>query len=138
MPQRQLTAHTIVYPQVLGNVSSATINQLRANMGAGQLIRASDFDTLINAINTIAGHYHYYEDLYQNAEFGNTGDRNTYSEPNRATGYAQDWSTAVTVFGLNNDVYAGQVITASKHNTFALNTRILSQHRHPISDRYTA
>jgi hypothetical protein len=74
------------------------------------------------------GHYHTYDDAYQLATYGNTGDRNNYYEDKNTT-YADDRTTAPT------DTASDTSITATRHNQLRDSINILRIHYHQINDR---
>ncbi len=123
MAQREITANSQT-----GTVDGNTVNSLKASMVSGALITASHVQTLIDMYNTMIGHYHTYTDRYQEATFGNNGDRNLYEE-SKNTGAPINIGSSIG--GINSST----TITASKHNELAYNSRVLQSHYHQIDDR---
>ncbi len=74
------------------------------------------------------GHYHTYTDRYQEATFGNNGDRNLYEE-------SKSTAAPSGVTGSIGSIGAGDVVLASKHNELSTNSRVLQGHLHSIDDR---
>lgn len=123
MAQREIVANSQT-----GTVDGTTINNLRASMVAGAIVTASDVQTLINMYNTMIGHYHTYTDRYQEATFGNNGDRNLYEE-------SKNTGAPISVSGSIGSINSSTTITAAKHNEIAYNSRVLQSHYHQIDDR---
>ena len=106
--------------------SNSPIAGLRGEITAGASIDAADINGLINLINGWIGHTHVYDDAYQLATFGNTGDRTDYYE-DKTTGNSG-------LFGIDQ-VSAGSVVTADKHNQMRNTCNNLRGHDHVIDDR---
>ncbi len=104
------------------------IASLRTAINAGNTIFASDINRVATLINNMNGHYHTYDDAYQLATFGNTGDRGNYYE-DKNTG-APDAVNSVTT-----DTAANSSITATRHNELATAINTLRSHYHEINDR---
>lgn len=101
---------------------------LRASIQAGNTVYASDINKIATLINNMNGHYHNYTDLYQTATFGNTGDRNTYTEGKNTNGI-DDIRTVGTSTATNTE------ITAARHNELRDAINVLRVHYHGINDR---
>jgi hypothetical protein len=101
---------------------------LRTAVAAGNTIFANDLNRIGTLINNMNGHYHTYDDAYQLATFGNTGDRTNYIE-NKNTNNIDDVASAPT----NNQ--ADTLITASAYNELVTAINELRVHFHGINDR---
>jgi hypothetical protein len=111
----------------LGNLGTDIAN-LRAVIASGQTINASNINSLSTLMNWAMGHYHTYDDAYQLATYGNTGDRNNYY---------RDTSTGSPANrpGDLGGVSAGSDITASHHNEMRNRAEFLRFHYHQVDDR---
>jgi hypothetical protein len=113
---------------------SATVDQaaelasLRTAISAGNTIFANDLNRIGTLINNMNGHYHTYDDAFQLATFGNTGDRNNYIQ-DRSTNSIDATTTAPT------NTTANASITASRHNELRDAINQLRVHFHGIDDR---
>lgn len=105
---------------------STDIANLRAAIDVGQPISAANINSLVGLINNAISHYHTYDDAYQLATYGNTGDRNNYYE---------DKNTAGTGISNPTSVTSGNVINASEHNAMRNAIDSLRTHSHSINDR---
>jgi hypothetical protein len=74
------------------------------------------------------GHVHTYDDAYQLATFGNTGDRNNYYEDKNTNSIDQ-------VVSAPTNTASNTTITASRHNELRTAINILAYHYHGIDDR---
>ena len=120
MAQTERTPKSNSYP------SNAPIAGLRGQIAVGQTVDAADINGLIDLINGWIGHTHTYDDAYQLATFGNTGDRNNYYE---------DKITQNSGVSTMNGVAFGSTITAAKHNEMTDRCNSLRGHDHTINDR---
>jgi hypothetical protein len=104
------------------------IASLRGSISSGEVVRATDLNRIGTLINNMNGHYHTYDDAWQLATFGNTGDRNNYIEDKNTNSI--DAATTAPV-----NTAADASITASRHNELrdAINT--IAWHIHGIDDR---
>lgn len=109
--------------------SNNPITGLRSQISSGATVDAADINGLIDLINGWIGHTHTYDDAYQLATYGNTGDRNNYYE---------DKATASTGLATIGQVSAGNTITAGKHNEMKDRCNSLRGHNHSINDRESA
>jgi hypothetical protein len=120
-----------------GTVDVNTVNTLKSSMVSGNVMYASDVNTLINLYNTMNSHYHRYDDAYQLATYGagygnwpGAGDRNNYYE-DKDTSYPVGATAIATVANTTT-------ATASKHNEIAGQSRTMKTHYHTINDRTAA
>lgn len=123
---------------------ASTIATLQTNMASGKKIYSSDITTLKALINGVMGHYHNYTDAYQLATYGagygdnpSAGDRTNYYTSggvNTSAMVGNAGSTTVLTFTAS----AGTPISYTHHNAFRNGVLALSDHYHPISDRYSA
>ena len=107
---------------------AAEIASLRAAVAAGNTIFANDLNRIATLINNMNGHVHTYDDAYQLATFGNTGDRNNYYEDKNTNSIDQ-------VVSAPTDTASNTTITASRHNELRTAINILAYHYHGIDDR---
>ena len=98
---------------------------LRTNIQPGNAINFADITSLINLTNGWLGHFHTYDDAYQLATYGNTGDR---------TDYYEDKNTS-TMGGTVEAIVTGDTIAATKLNEMAFWVSLLANHHHDINDR---
>ena len=120
------TAKLISWPA--GTDQAVELASLRTAIQAGNTIFANDLNRVATLINNMNGHYHTYDDAYQLATYGNTGDRNNYIE-NKNTGGPDATTTAPT------DTASNTAITASRHNELKDAINQLRYHNHSIDDR---
>jgi hypothetical protein len=120
------TAQLITWPA--GNDQAAELASLRTAIQSGNTIFANDLNRIGTLINNMNGHYHTYDDAYQLATFGNTGDRTNYIE-SKNTGGPDATATAPT------NTAADTSITASRHNELKDSINQLRYHNHSIDDR---
>jgi diphthamide biosynthesis methyltransferase len=123
MATRNVNADSISYN---GNIN--TISDLRTYIASGNVVRADKTNDLINMINSWDNHTHTYTDYYQQATFGNNGDRTNYEESKTTNRHDEDSSDVGTVS-------VGDTITAAKHNEMRNVTNKLRAHNHVINDR---
>ena len=123
MAQTQRNQDSISY-----NGDQTLINRVRSNIQTGSVIDAEDINDIIDLMNAWDNHTHTYTDMYQTATFGNTGDRNTYTE-NKTTAQHDEASSNVGA------ISRGNTITASKHNEMKNVVNKLRVHFHNINDR---
>jgi diphthamide biosynthesis methyltransferase len=124
MAQRTVNHNSISYD----GPGATAITNLRAKIEAGDVVYAADINTLIGWMNSWDNHTHTYTDYYQQATFGNNGDRNNYEESKTTAKHDQDSSDIGTVT-------AGNLITAAKHNEMKDVANRLRAHYHVINDR---
>lgn len=105
------------------------IASLRGSVASNNLIYASDINRIATLINNLNGHYHSYDDAYQLATYGNTGDRGEYWTYDKTTS-GPDATTAVAT-----NTAADTSITAARHNELANSVNTLREHYHTIDDR---
>lgn len=120
MAQASRTPKSNSYP------SNNPISTLRTKIAAGNVIYASDINSLKDLMNGWLGHTHTYDDAYQIADFGNNGDRDDYYEDKTTATIGQS-----NVGAVSNTT----TITASHHNTLKDRTNSLRSHLHSINDR---
>lgn len=125
MPAAQ---RTVTADSVTPSPDTTTIATLRTSISVGQVITASNINTLASFINNWLGHYHSYTDAYQLATYGNNGDRNNYYE-------SKTTSTVVSAPASITAINTSTVITATKHNEIRSVTDNLGHHYHTINDR---
>ena len=107
---------------------AAEIASLRTAISSGSTIFANDLNRIGTLINNMNGHYHNYDDAYQLATYGNTGDRTNYTEIKDTGGPDQ-------VFAAPTDTAANTAITASRHNELKDSINAVRHHYHEINDR---
>jgi hypothetical protein len=122
----ETTAKLISWPA--STDQAAELASLRTAITAGNTIFANDLNRVATLINNMNGHYHTYDDAYQLATFGNTGDRGNYYE-NKNT------STPDAITSAPTDTASNTTITASRHNELANALNQLRAHYHEIDDR---
>jgi hypothetical protein len=127
MATTERTANSIIASTTIPD-QLAEITSLRAAIASGSTIYANDLNRISTLINNMNGHYHNYSDYYQIPTYGNTGDRNTYSEE-KNTGGPDATITAPT------NTAANTAITASRHNELKDSINAIRQHYHSIDDR---
>jgi hypothetical protein len=118
------------------NSQTSEITSLRAAMATNQIIYKTDVNRLITLINNMAGHYHSFLDVRQQATFGagfgdnpGAGDRTTYSRTVNTTA-PSGWP------GTINPLPGGPVtITAVAINASLSAVRTMNSHSHPIVDQ---
>jgi hypothetical protein len=126
MPTREILANSIIFTG--SGSQAAEIASLRTAISSGNTIFANDLNRIGTLINNLNGHYHNYDDLYQQAEYGNTGDRTRYAVP-KDTGGPDATITAPT------NTAADTAITASRHNELKDSINQVRTHYHEINDR---
>jgi hypothetical protein len=104
------------------------IASLRSAVAAGNTIFANDLNRIGTLINNMNGHYHTYDDAYQLATYGNTGDRNNYYRDTNT-------NSIDAVAGVMTNTAADTSITATRHNELANSINQLRVHYHGIDDR---
>ena len=107
---------------------AAEIASLRDAVSAGNTIFANDLNRIATLINNMNGHVHTYDDAYQLATFGNTGDRTNYVEDKNTNGIDG-------VVSAPTDTASNTTITASRHNELRTSINTLFNHIHTIDDR---
>lgn len=136
MAQSQKTSTAVLYePGVNAQDITDLIAQLKDAIGVGKTIYANDMNEIARLINLMNGHYHNYDDDYQLATYGNTGDRSSYTE-SRNTDLADDFTNPNNVpnAGLSE---AGAEISVNRHNALANAVNTIRVHNHSIVDRYS-
>jgi hypothetical protein len=123
MAQRSQTPDSISY-----NGNTTTISNLRTAIASGKTVTASAINELISMIGSWDNHTHTYTDRYQQATFGNNGDRTTYEENKTSAQHDQAGTNP-------SAVAAGDLITAAKHNQMKDVVNKLRSHKHSINDR---
>jgi hypothetical protein len=126
MAQTERTAKALSWTN--SGSQASEITSLRSAVAAGNTIFANDLNRIATLINNMNGHVHTYDDAYQLATFGNTGDRNNYFE-NKNTNNID----AVTSAPANTA--SDTTITASRHNELRAAINELRVHFHGIDDR---
>lgn len=121
MAQTERSPKSNTYP------SNDIISTLRSNIASSNNIRATDINSLITLINNWLGHYHTYDDAYQLATYGNTGDRNNYYETKNSSVLGGSVATS--------NVSAGETVAAATHNAMRNSVATLASHTHSIDDR---
>lgn len=130
MATREITATVLNFADgtiVTSETQAAEIASLRAAITSGNTIFANDLNRISTLINNMNGHYHYYEDAYQLATYGNTGDRQNYIN-GKITSGPDTITTAPT------DTAANTAITASRHNELKDAINQIRLHNHSIDD----
>jgi hypothetical protein len=107
---------------------AAEIASLRGAVSAGNTIFANDLNRIATLINNMNGHVHTYDDAYQLATFGNTGDRNNYYVDKNTNNI--DASTSAPT-----NTASDTTITAARHNELRAAINQLRVHFHGIDDR---
>jgi len=131
MATTEKTAYNIVYGGTTFNSLVTTvdeINSLRAAITSGSTIYANDLNRISTLINNMNGHYHNYTDTYQQATYGNNGDRTLYTESKNTSG-------PDSVITSPTNTFANQSITASRHNELRNAINAIAYHNHGIDDR---
>ena len=126
MAQSERTAKGLTWTS--SELQSLRIAFLRIKINQGNTIFADDINTLATLINNMNGHYHTYDDAWQLATFGNTGDRGNYYEDKNTAGPDQ-------ILAAPTDTAANSSITATRHNELANAINTLRSHYHEIDDR---
>ena len=126
MAQTQRTAKALVWTN--SGSQAGEIASLRSAVSAGNTIFANDLNRIATLINNMNGHYHTYDDAYQLATYGNTGDRNNYYV-DKNTNSIDATTSAPTNTAANTN------ITATRHNELASAINQLRVHYHGIDDR---
>jgi glutamine synthetase type III len=101
---------------------------LRTAVAAGNTIFANDINRIATLINNMNGHVHTYDDAFQLATFGNTGDRNNYLED-------KNTNNIDAVTNAPTNTASDTTITASRHNELRDALNQLRVHFHGIDDR---
>jgi hypothetical protein len=126
MAQTERTAKALNWTN--SGSQAAEITSLRTAVAAGNTIFANDLNRIATLINNMNGHVHTYDDAFQLATFGNTGDRNNYFE-NKNTNNIDAVTSAPT------NTASDTTITASRHNELRAAINVLRAHFHGIDDR---
>jgi hypothetical protein len=126
MAQTQRNAKALVWTN--SGSQAAEISSLRSAVAAGNTIFATHLNRIATLINNMNGHYHTYDDAYQLATFGNTGDRNNY--------YVDKNTNSIdAVTSAPTSTTSDTTITASRHNELRAAINQLRAHFHGIDDR---
>jgi hypothetical protein len=126
MAQTQRNAKALVWTN--SGSQAAEISSLRSAVAAGNTIFATHLNRIATLINNMNGHYHTYDDAYQLATFGNTGDRNNY--------YVDKNTNSIdAVTSAPTNTTSDTTITASRHNELRAAINQLRTHFHGIDDR---
>lgn len=120
------TAKTLTWTDASN--SAQELASLRTAIAAGNTIFANDLNRIATLINNMNGHVHTYDDAYQLATFGNTGDRNNYFR-DTSTNSIDATTSAPT------NTASDTTITASRHNELRDALNQLRVHFHGIDDR---
>jgi hypothetical protein len=126
MAQTQRTAKALVWTN--SGSQAGEIASLRSAVSAGNTIFANDLNRIATLINNMNGHYHTYDDAYQLATYGNTGDRNNYYRDTNTNSIDQ-------VVSAPTNTASNTTITAERHNELRSAINILAYHFHGIDDR---
>ena len=126
MAQSEVTQSTTNFTGA--SSQAAEITSLRAAISSGSTIYANDLNRISTLINNLNGHYHNYNDIYQLANYGNTGDRNNYFESKNTGG-------PDSILAAPTDTAANTSITAARHNQLKDSINTLKEHYHSIDDR---
>jgi hypothetical protein len=126
MAQTERTAKAINWTN--SGSQAAEIASLRGAVSAGNTIFANDLNRIATLINNMNGHVHTYDDAYQLATFGNTGDRNNYYVDKNTNNI--DASTSAPT-----NTASDTTITAARHNELRAAINQLRVHFHGIDDR---
>jgi DNA anti-recombination protein RmuC len=110
------------------STQATEIASLRTAIATGNRIIATHLNRIGTLINNMNGHYHTYDDSFQLASFGNTGDRTNYIEDKSTNSI--DAATPV-----NLTTAADTSITATRHNELRDSINNLRSHLHGINDR---
>jgi hypothetical protein len=107
---------------------AAEIASLRSAVAAGNTIFANDLNRIATLINNMNGHVHTYDDAYQIATYGNTGDRGSY--------YVDKNTNSINAsINAPTNTASNTTITASRHNELRAAINELRVHVHGIDDR---
>jgi hypothetical protein len=126
MATTERTAKALVWTN--SGSQAAEIASLRGSISSGEVVRATDLNRIGTLINNMNGHYHTYDDAWQLATFGNTGDRNNYIG-DKNTNSIDSTTSAPT------NTAADASITATRHNELRDSINNLRSHFHGIDDR---
>jgi hypothetical protein len=126
MATTERTAKALVWTD--SGSQAAEIASLRDSVASGQVIRATDLNRIGTLINNMNGHYHTYDDAWQLATFGNTGDRNNYIAD-------KNTNNIDSVTAAPTNTTADTNITASRHNELKDAINQIAYHSHGIDDR---
>ena len=126
MATTERTAKALVYTN--SGSQAGEISSLRTAIASGSTIYANDLNRISTLINNMNGHYHTYDDAYQLATYGNSGDRGNYYEDKNTAG-PDSITSSPTDTALNTD------ITASRHNQLKDAVNNIRSHYHSINDR---
>jgi hypothetical protein len=110
---------------------TTNINNAVASFVAGTTINAAHFNYVINAINQMSGHVHTWTDKYQQATYGNNGDRANYDQTSVTNG-------PIGGPGGGTNPSAGDVIRASHHNGAKDALDVYRAHAHVTNDKTAA
>lgn len=123
------TERSFLSPIIISSDPAAEIASLRTTVVSGGTIRATDINRIATLINNMNGHYHITNiDIWQDATYGNTGDRTQYYQSN-STSYPD------SVNNVGTSTAADSSITATRHNELATAINNIRSHYHTIDDR---
>lgn len=126
MAQSERTVKALVWTN--SGSQAAELSSLRTAISGGNTIFANDLNRIGTLINNMNGHYHTYDDAYQLATFGNTGDRTNYYED-------KNTNNIDSILSAPTNTAANTSITAARHNELRDSINTLRQHFHGIDDR---
>ena len=126
MAQTERTAKALNWTN--SGSQAAEIASLRGAVSTGNTIFANDLNRIATLINNMNGHVHTYDDAYQLATYGNTGNRNNYYVDKNTNNI--DASTSAPT-----NTASDTTITASRHNELRSAINQLRVHFHGIDDR---
>lgn len=98
--------------------------EVRANVQVNKTIWFDDLNAIKQGIDYMMDHYHGYSDLYQNAEYGNNGDRNTYTVARNSDGaiptasriaYSASFSKGGTIYYQDHQAMRANAIKIQSH-----------------------
>lgn len=118
-------------------VDNGSIAVMRENIQTGNVINYADISLLAGLIYNWLGHYHTYDDAYQLATYGNSGDRTNYYE-DKASGSVNNGTSTTSWPSAQTGKYPsgiGATITAEYHNAMRADIAALASHSHEINDR---
>lgn len=118
----------VVGGDISNTYTNNAVTTLRTKIASTNVITADDMNTLIALINNWVGHYHTYDDYYQIANFGNSGDR---------TNYIEDRNTTSSFGAAVSSVAVDTLVEVATHNSMVNRVTEMSNHNHNIYDRDT-
>jgi hypothetical protein len=133
MATTERTAKALTYTG--SGSQAAEIASLRTAISSGNTIFANDLNRIGTLINNMNGHYHTYDDAYQLATYGNTGDRNNYYEDKNTGTFIWSGDVGLTITNVETNTAANTAITVTRHNELKQAINLLRSHLHQIDDR---